>query len=117
MYRALFCNTSVQADGGLPSFPYTSSCVLVALLAGLYVLLVGSATALPTGLHMLFVRSMVTAASLSAFAGDLALFGFIHRSESAVAFFSSHEIAPNQKQNVRRSTNDCHSRERIVKRI
>jgi hypothetical protein len=77
----------------------------VALLAGLYVLLVGSATALPTGLHMLLVRGMVTTASLPAFAGDLALLGFIHRSESAVAFFSSHEIAPvRNKTSVARRT-------------
>lgn len=89
-----------MAYGGTPRFPNTS-CVLVALLAGFYVLLVGSATALPTGLHMLLVRGMITTASLPAFAGDLALLGFIHRSESAVAFFGCHELDSSEEQNVR----------------
>jgi hypothetical protein len=84
----------------------------MALLTGFYVLLVGSATALSAGCYVLLVRSMVTTASLSAFAGDLALFGFIHRCESAVAFLVGHGIAPVMNRNVRLSTNEVTVKER-----
>jgi hypothetical protein len=73
----------------------------MALLAGLYVLLVGAATALPACRHVLLVGGVVPAARLSAFAGDLALLGFIHRGESSLAFLVSHEMTPVWNGNVR----------------
>jgi hypothetical protein len=94
-----------------------TSCVLVALLAGFHMLLVGTATALLAGCHMLLMRSMITTASLPAFACDLALLGFIHRCESAVAFLVSHGITPVRNRNVRLATDACHSRSVTVKWI
>lgn len=70
----------------------------MALLAGFHVLLVSTATALAASFHVLLMGCMIAAARFPAFAGDLALLGFIHRCESAVAFLIRHEMTPSEEQ-------------------
>jgi hypothetical protein len=79
------------------------------------VLLVRTTAALPTGRNVLLVGSMITTASLSAFACNLALLGFIHRSESAVALLIGHGNYSSEEQNARLATDDCHSKRARVK--
>jgi hypothetical protein len=69
---------------------YGGSVVLVALLPGLYMLLVRAAAALLAGLYVLLVRRMVATAGFAALAGDFALLALVHRRKTTLAVVAGH---------------------------